>query len=74
MAKKNDWMLYALGAVGLGAIIWYVTSQKAGAPQGGQGIAVGEPNPSAPKEGCGCGMEPESHSDSFASSAIPSTG
>lgn len=76
MAKKDDWITWALGGAGLLALMWYLTNQKAGAPvQPQQGIAVGESNPSAPKEGeegCGCQAEPQTQSD--AASAVPSTG
>lgn len=80
--KKDDWIPWALGGAGLIALYLYITNQKAGAPmQQGQGIAVGEPNPSAPKEGgCGCEMEPEPQSQPQAQVAstdvtgVPSTG
>ena len=78
MVKKDDWITWGIAGLAILGIGYFLLSQKAGAPIGQQGIAVGEPNPSAPKEGCGCGMEPQTHStstsDSFASSAIPSTG
>ena len=78
MAKKDDnmWLL-GLGVLAAGAIGWlYLTSQKAGANnnQGQQGIAVGEYNPSAPKkEGCGCGMEPETHAEANVTSSVVGT-
>jgi hypothetical protein len=67
LMAKDDWLTWALagGAAIIMGYIW-MTSQKAGAPQQPQqGIAVGEYNPSIPKEvekeagsGCGCQAEP----------------
>ena len=70
------WGLGGLAALVVGYL--YFTSQKAGANNGqgqqGQGIAVGEYNPSAPKkEGCGCGMEPETHAEANVTSSVVGT-